>query len=299
MQTMCYIIVEAVSLQPLDVAKTRMQLDKVGKYKGFYQTGTTIVREEGGRALYKGLTPFVAHLTAKYALRMYTFTVCQRLVATADGSSTPLRNMFAGLISGVTEAVLVVTPFEVIKTRLQQQHGMDMSKLKYKGSLHCLTTVVKEEGPSALLKGVVPTMVRQGSNQAANFWAVKLLNQKLWDKVDGDGKKLPIWQTLVSGMIGGAAGPISNCPSDVVKTRLMSQVIVPGKAPKYTGFIQALGVIAREEGIAALYKGLGVRLARVAPGQAIMWAVVSRITSSYEQYEIEKIGAGNKIMAAI
>jgi solute carrier family 25 citrate transporter 1 len=264
-----------------------MQLDKVGKYKGFYQTGSTIVKEEGALALYKGLTPFIAHLTVKYALRMYTFEVVRRMVCKEDGTSTPMRNMFAGLISGVTEAVLVVTPFEVIKTRLQQQHGMDVSKLKYKGSLHCFATVVREEGPGALMKGVVPTMVRQGSNQAVNFWAVKLINQKVWGKVDGDGQTLPVWKTMLTGMVGGAAGPISNCPSDVVKTRLMSQVITPGVAPKYTGFVQATRVIAQEEGFTALYKGLGVRLARVAPGQAIMWAVVSRITSLYENHELK------------
>ena len=280
---------EAVCLQPLDVSKTRMQLDKVGKYKGFYNTGSTIVKEEGALALYKGLTPFVAHLTVKYALRMYTFEVVRRIVAPKEGGVTsPMRNMFAGLISGLVEAVLVVTPFEVIKTRLQQQHGLDKALLKYKGPIHCVTTIVKEEGLGALQKGVVPTMIRQGSNQAANFMAVKKLNQSLWDKYDGDGKTLPIWKTMVSGMLGGAAGPILNCPSDVVKTRLMSQVIKQGIQAKYTGFIQATVVIAREEGISALYKGLGVRLARVAPGQAIMWAVVTRITSMYEENEIKQ-----------
>ncbi len=278
---------EAVCLQPLDVSKTRMQLDKVGKYKGFYNTGSTIVKEEGYGALYKGLTPFIAHLTVKYALRMYTFEVVRRGVAKKDGTSTPLRTMFAGLISGVVEAVLVVTPFEVVKTRLQEQRGLDKATLKYKGSLHCVTTIVKEEGLGALQKGVVPTMVRQGSNQAVNFWAVKLLNTKLWGKNDGDGKQLAIWKTLLTGMIGGAAGPIVNCPSDVVKTRLMSQVITPGVAPKYTGFIHATKVIAAEEGVPALYKGLGVRLARVAPGQAIMWAIVTRLTSMYEQRAIQ------------
>jgi hypothetical protein len=38
--------------------------------KGIYNCGQQIVREEGGRALWKGLTPFATHLTLKYALRM-------------------------------------------------------------------------------------------------------------------------------------------------------------------------------------------------------------------------------------
>jgi solute carrier family 25 citrate transporter 1 len=41
---------------------------------------------------------------------------------------------------------------------------------------------------------------------------------------------------------------------DVVKTRLQKQVVVPGKAPKYTGLAQACMVISREEGFLALWK---------------------------------------------
>ena len=33
-------------------------------------------------------------------------------------------NLAAGIMAGSTEAVLIVTPFEVVKTRLQQQKGM-------------------------------------------------------------------------------------------------------------------------------------------------------------------------------
>ncbi len=35
--------------------------------------GVTIYKNEGWLALYKGLSPFVAHLTLKYALRFGTF----------------------------------------------------------------------------------------------------------------------------------------------------------------------------------------------------------------------------------
>ena len=40
--------------------------------------------------------------------------------------------MGAGFAAGVTEALLIVTPFEVVKIRLQQQQGMDKGKLLYK-----------------------------------------------------------------------------------------------------------------------------------------------------------------------
>ena len=47
--------------------------------------------------------------------------------------------------------------------------------------------------------------------------------------------------------------------------------MLAGAAPKYTGMLSTMAVIAREEGLGALWKGLVPRLARVAPGQAITW----------------------------
>jgi solute carrier family 25 (mitochondrial citrate transporter), member 1 len=63
-------MMEACFLQPIDVIKTRLQLDTTGKYKGIYHCGSSIAKEEGMRSLWKGLTPFATHLTLKYALRM-------------------------------------------------------------------------------------------------------------------------------------------------------------------------------------------------------------------------------------
>lgn len=58
--------VEACFLQPVDVIKTRLQLDKTGAYRGIVHCGRTIASSEGVVSLWKGLTPFATHLTLKY-----------------------------------------------------------------------------------------------------------------------------------------------------------------------------------------------------------------------------------------
>ena len=50
-------IFEAISLQPLDFAKTRLQMDKHGKYNNMFDCISKVSRREGFFALYKGLTP--------------------------------------------------------------------------------------------------------------------------------------------------------------------------------------------------------------------------------------------------
>lgn len=76
----------------------------------------------------------------------------------------------AGLGAGVTEAVLVVTPMEVVKIRLQaQSHSLadPLEIPRYRNAAHCAYTIVREEGFSTLYRGVTLTALRQATNQGA------------------------------------------------------------------------------------------------------------------------------------
>lgn len=107
-------IVEASCLQPIDVIKTRLQLDRTGGYRGIIHCGTTVARTEGVRALWKGLTPFATHLTLKYALRMGSNAVLQGAFKDAQTGKVSNHGRFiSGFGAGVLEALVIVTPFEV------------------------------------------------------------------------------------------------------------------------------------------------------------------------------------------
>lgn len=151
-------------------------------------------------------------------------------VLTKDGKKTT-----AGLAAGVTEAVAVVTPMEVIKIRLQAQHHSMADPLdipKYRNAAHALYTVVKEEGFGALYRGVSLTALRQGSNQAVNFTAYTYLKETLaaWQP-EHAGSTLPGYQTTLIGLVSGAMGPLSNAPIDTIKTRLQKAQAVEGVGP--------------------------------------------------------------------
>lgn len=275
-------VMEACCLQPIDVIKTRLQLDRVHKYNGIYHCGATVVKEEGVRALWKGLTPFATHLTLKYALRMGSNSMYQGLLRDKDGGISQGGRMLAGLAAGVTEALVIVTPFEVVKIRLQQQKGVSRELLKYKGPVHAATTIVREEGLRGLWSGAAPTMVRNGTNQMCLFWAKPNMDKLLWKKHEGDGQQLTPVQSMVSGFTAACIGPCATGPFDVIKTRLMAQSKSEGP-PKYSGFINALVTIPREEGLRAMWRGLLPRLLRIPPGQAIVWAVSDQITGYFER----------------
>lgn len=74
----------------------------------------------------------------------------------------------AGLGAGVTEAVMVVCPMEVVKIRLQaQMHSMSdpLDVPKYRNAAHALYLILREEGPATLYRGVALTALRQATNQ--------------------------------------------------------------------------------------------------------------------------------------
>lgn len=268
-------------LQPVDVIKTRLQLDKAGRYRGMVHCGRTIAAEEGVRALWKGLTPFIGQLTLKYALRMGSNAFFLEMLRDGEGRLTSSSRLLAGLGAGVSEALLIVTPFEVVKTRLQQQKGVDRSAFKYHGPIHTALTVTREEGVARLWSGATATTIRQGSNQMSMFWGKALIDSAVWGKRDNDGKVLTPAQSAASGFAASCIGPILNNPFDVVKTRM--QAAQQGGGAQYKGFADCLLTVARTEGMPALWKGIVPRLARTPPGQAIVWAVSDQVTGYFER----------------
>lgn len=126
-------------------------------------------------------------------------------------------------MAGITEALIIVTPFEVVKIRLQQQKGLSKEALKYKGPIHGAATILREEGIRGLWSGAFPTVLRNGTNQMCLFWAKPTLDSMLWNKHDGDGMQLSPGQSMASGFLAALLGPCATGPFDVAKTRLMAQ----------------------------------------------------------------------------
>ncbi|KAK1285497.1 Mitochondrial succinate-fumarate transporter 1 [Acorus calamus] len=284
-------LVEACCLQPIDVIKTRLQLDRSGAYRGIIHCGSTISTAEGVPALWKGLTPFATHLTLKYTLRWAptpSSSPRSRIPAPAiypTPGGSPLGSAPACLRRSPSSPLLrsyVTSTSQVVKIRLQQQKGLSPELLKYKGPIHCAHTIIREEGFLGLWAGAAPTVMRNGTNQAAMFTAKNAFDILLWKKNEGDGQVLLPWQSMISGFLAGTAGPICTGPFDVVKTRLMAQNRSAGEV-KYRGMFHAIRTIFAEEGLLALWKGLLPRLMRIPPGQAIMWAVADQVIGLYER----------------
>jgi len=285
-------LVESSCCHPLDTIKTRMQLRRQvpsSKTMGPLTTATRIINREGFLSLYKGLTAVYSGIIPKMAIRFASFEQYKEILKDKEtGNVSQIATFTAGLGSGLTEAVLIVTPMEVCKIRMQSQyHSMadpdQLARRKYTNVIQTAFTIVREEGLSALYKGIVPTMLRQGCNQAVNFTCYQFFKKTVEEWQGGETKP---WQNLVMGGISGGFGPAVNNPLDVVKTRVQKQVIIPGQPPKYGGLFSSVILIAKEEGVSALWKGLTPRLMRIMPGQAITFMTYEAVSKKLHEFNI-------------
>ena len=340
---------EALCCHPLDTIKVRMQIYKRAisgggtavKPPGFIKTGKSIYAQEGFLALYKGLGAVVIGIIPKMAIRFSSYEFYRTLLADEKTGIVSTGNTFlAGVGAGVTEAVMVVNPMEVVKIRLQAQHlapaaaaaapdqtlqtaaagiapAMAASAtatgaatatatatataaatstvkkaaaepVKYKNAVHACYTIVKEEGFGALYRGVSLTAARQATNQGANFTVYSKIKEFLQKYHQTD--VLPSWETSCIGLISGAIGPFSNAPLDTIKTRLQrDKSHSADKTTSGWGKIMKVGSqLLKEEGFAALYKGITPRVMRVAPGQAVTFTVYEFVRGHLEDMGLFK-----------
>ncbi|KAI9203761.1 mitochondrial carrier domain-containing protein [Polychytrium aggregatum] len=288
---------EALICHPLDTIKVRLQLrgERASKFPGsaasaqvplrpagflssfgpnsFIGVGARIVQNEGFFALYKGLGAVMTGIIPKIGIRFTSFEQYKQLLADKNGKTNTGGIFLAGLGAGITESVLVVTPMDVIKIRLQAQRNSMMDPLdvpKYKNALHCALVMIREEGVGSLYKGLGLTALRQATNQGVNFTVYQFIKKNLTEMQPDRNGNLPQYQTLLAGIVSGACGPLFNNPIDTIKTRIQKN---PSNEKGWQRFVNVTAGIYRNEGWRAFYKGVIPRVLRVAPGQGISFMV--------------------------
>ncbi|MBA0688598.1 hypothetical protein Goari_006373, partial [Gossypium aridum] len=80
---------------------------------------------------------------------------------------------FAGALTGA-----ITTPLDVIKTRLMVQGSAN----QYKGIFDCVQTIIREEGPSALLKGIQPRVLWIGIGGSIFFGVLESTKRLLAER---------------------------------------------------------------------------------------------------------------------
>jgi solute carrier family 25 (mitochondrial aspartate/glutamate transporter), member 12/13 len=172
--------------------------------------------------------------------------------------------------------VIVLSPLELIKTRLMNQRITKGGGRLYANSLDCLRQVLRTEGFFGLYRGLVPQMLGVAPEKAIKLQANNLLRQVFTpDDPSRQGTfNLPL--EVVAGAGAGACQLLVTNPMEIVKTRLILQgettqlLIQKGFTPPPS---QSFREIVRDLGFPGLYRGALACLLRDIPFSAIYFPV--------------------------
>jgi len=262
-------VTELLCLYPLDVVKTRIQLQTKTSgtnYTGMVDCFKQIIAQEGFGRLYRGLVPPLMLEAPKRAVKFsangFWGTTYKDLFNVPQ--MTQSISILTGCSAGATEAVVVV-PFELVKIRLQDKAST------YKGPIDVVKRIVAADGILGMYAGLESTMWRHIMWNGGYFGCIFQVKALLPKSTTSSGELL---NNFVSGSIGGFVGTVLNTPFDVIKSRVQNSPKVPGQLPKYNWTLPSLAIVAREEGFGALYKGFVPKVLRLAPGGGVLLLVV-------------------------
>lgn len=171
---------------PTEVALVRMQADgalPAASRRGYAGIGDAlrrIVREEGVAALWAGSAPTVLRAVAlNVAMLASADELRERLGPLLGGADSAAAVGASSLASGVAASVASL-PFDLVKTRLQQQQpDAATGRLPYAGVLDCASKTVRGEGVGALWKGLPTYVVRIAPHAVITLTAIDVLNRLL------------------------------------------------------------------------------------------------------------------------
>eukprot|EP01029_Cantina_marsupialis_P020635 TRINITY_DN484_c0_g1_i1.p1 TRINITY_DN484_c0_g1~~TRINITY_DN484_c0_g1_i1.p1 ORF type:complete len:293 (-),score=93.42 TRINITY_DN484_c0_g1_i1:800-1678(-) len=153
---------EVVVNCPFEVVKVRMQAkEAAGLYKSTGDCAMQLLKKEGPIALYRGAEPQLwrnAAWNGVYFGLIGSIRSAYPMKKDVSNGGKLFYNFCTGVVGG-TIATVFNTPFDVIKSRMQNQ-GAGVAK--YVWTIPSAMTIVKEEGVRALYKGFGPRIVRLG-----------------------------------------------------------------------------------------------------------------------------------------
>ncbi|KAG9295120.1 hypothetical protein G9A89_006101 [Geosiphon pyriformis] len=276
------------ALTPVDVVKTRMQLDSAVYNKGMLDATRQIIRNEGPAALATGFGPTFLGYFLQGAFKFGGYELWKKTIIEAVGVETATANrtiVYLGA-AGIAEffADIVLCPLEATRIRLVSQPTFAS------GLASGFARLYREEGIiRGFYSGFGPILFKQIPYTMTKFAVYEKAVEVIYNTIPTPKSELSVSTNtainLGAGLISGLAAAVVSQPADTLLSKINKQKGAEGS------IASRLIVLAKELGPRGLFLGLGARLVMVGTltaGQFAIYGDIKRLLGATNAVELAR-----------
>jgi len=262
------------ALTPVDVVKTRIQLDPGTYNRGMIGGFRQIIAKEGASALLTGFAPTAAGYFVQGALKFGGYEFFKKQFVTSMGTERAIENRTAIFVasSGLAEffADIALCPLEATRIRL-------VSDPKFASSLPgAFARIFREQGViKGFYSGFGPILFKQVPYTMAKFVVYERLAEFIYTVLPPKEKLSNGMITAVnlsSGLGAGLVAALISQPADTLLSKINKQKGAEGES-----VTRRLINLAGQLGPKGLFTGLGARFVMVGTLTAFQFAIFGDI----------------------
>lgn len=277
------------AVTPVDVVKTRIQLEPEKYNRGMVQAFRTVIKEEGTLALLTGVGPTFAGYFLQGAFKFggYEFWKKTWINVLGQEKASEYRTAIYLTSSAIAEffADIALCPLEATRIRLVSQPSFAT------GLVSGFLRLWREEGvKKGFYSGFGPILFKQIPYTMAKFAVYELVAESIYDRISTPKDKLSNGAVsainLGSGLVAGIVAAIVSQPADTLLSKINKQKGVAGQS-----ITSRLFTLAKQLGARGLFLGMGARIVMVGTLTAFQFLIygdIKRILGAKGGTEIAK-----------
>ncbi|KAI3531224.1 hypothetical protein CABS01_05527 [Colletotrichum abscissum] len=256
------------ALTPVDVVKTRIQLDPATYNRGMIGGFKQVIQNEGAGALLTGFGPTAAGYFLQGSLKFGGYEFFKQQSINVIGYENAVNNRTAVYLASSAAAEffadIALCPLEATRIRL-------VSEPTYaNGLIGGFSKMLKNEGIGAFYAGFGPILFKQIPYTMSKFVVFEKVSEAIFRQYPkntlSDSAQTAV--NLGSGLMAGFAAAIVSQPADTMLSKINKTKGLPGE-----GTTSRLIKIGKELGIRGSYTGIGARLFMVGTLTAGQFAI--------------------------
>ncbi|CAN6674713.1 peroxisomal adenine nucleotide transporter 1 [Trichomonascus vanleenenianus] len=245
---------------PLDIIKTKLQVQSDNRYDGVSDAFKKIYAREGLRGLYTGLTGSLIGVASTNFAYFYWYGLVRGMAMKRWGRniSTPME-LALGAIAGALAQIFTI-PVSVVTTRQQTSSDKKEEGKKPDGLIKTTKNIIAEDGVSALWTGLKASLILV-VNPSITYGSFERLKAVLFP-----GKL--VLNSYENFIIGALAKVMATL---VTQPLIVAKVMQQSASKKYKTFMSALRAMVQQNGLKGLYKGIGPQISKAVIVQGLLF----------------------------